>query len=223
MSALVIAIDGPSGSGKSSTSRAVASRLNLAYLDTGSMYRAIQVAAMNQGVTDDKEFLAELVDRADLVVNTDPQNPTISVDGVDVTEAIRSPEVSKYVSNAATCIRVREVLTEQMRQIISSAEAGIVVEGRDITTKVWPQAELKLLLTADEQARVARRHAELCGQASKEEVVDQVVRRDRDDSTMSKFMTASEGVTTINSTFLTLDEVVELVCQLASEVESASS
>ncbi len=220
MSTLVIAVDGPSGSGKSSTSRGVAQKLGLAYLDTGSMYRAIQVAAMHQGRPEDKEFLAQLVDQVDLVVGTDPKNPTVSINGLDVTEEIRTPEVSAVVSNAATTQYVRDVLSDQMRQIIESSGARIVVEGRDITTKVWPDAELRILLTADPEARVNRRHLELEGAASREEVVDQVVRRDRDDSTMSKFMTAADGVTTIDSTYLSLDEVIDLVCKLAEEVSA---
>ncbi len=218
MGSLVIAIDGASGVGKSSTSRAVAKRLGLAYLDTGSMYRAIQVAAMRRGVVDDKEALARIVDEVNLQVDTNPDHPGVSIDGVDVTDEIRKPEVSAVVSHAATTQHVRDVLSAQMRRIIEASGACAVVEGRDITTKVWPDAQLRVLLVADPQKRIARRQAQLSSDVDRETVADSIIRRDRDDATMSEFMTAADGVVTIDSSDLTLNEVVAVICGLADEV-----
>jgi len=215
MSELVVAIDGPSGSGKSSTSRGVAARLGLAYLDTGSMYRALTVAYLDAGLApDDTEGIAALARAARLDVGTDPERPRIVIDGSDVTQTIREPRVSQFVSVVATHAEARRVLTAQMRDLIEATSRRIVVEGRDITTVVWPQAQVRVLLVADPAARVRRREKELAGAASSDEVRDQVVRRDRDDSTVSEFATLAEGVTLVDSTHLSLDEVIEVICHL---------
>lgn len=214
---LVIAIDGPSGSGKSSTARGVAHRLGLAYLDTGSMYRAVTVAALRRGVADsDRAGLTRLAHQVELQVGTDPARPTIGVDGVDVTEAIRAPEVSAHVSAAAGVQEIRDRLTAQMRRIIEDTGRRVVVEGRDATTVIWPGAQLRLLLVADPAARIERREAELDGAADRGQVTDQIVRRDRDDSRVSEFLTAADGVVTIDSTDLGLQQVVDLVIGLAA-------
>lgn len=213
--ALVVAIDGPSGSGKSSTSRGVAQRLGLAYLDTGAMYRAVAVAYLRAGLQPDQaEAIAELVDRLELTVTDDPDAPAIALDGEDVSAEIREPRVSQHVSVVATNAHVREVLTEQMRALIDAADQRIVVEGRDITTVVWPEAEVRVLLVADPQARIRRREAELAGAASTAEVHDQVVRRDRDDATVSEFATPAAGVELIDSTHLNLEQVIDAICRL---------
>ncbi len=137
---LVVAIDGPSGSGKSSTARGVAQRLGLAYLDTGAMYRAVTVAYLRSGLRPDQsDDIAALVDQVELTVTDDPDAPAIEVDGEDVSAAIREPRVSQHVSVIATHPHVREVLTDQMRALIEAADHRIVVEGRDITTVVWPR------------------------------------------------------------------------------------
>ena len=214
--ALVIAIDGPSGSGKSSTSRGVAQRLGLAYLDTGAMYRALTVAYLRAGLAPDQtEAIERLADEAELTVTDDPEAPGIALDGQNVSVEIREPRVSQHVSILATNVHVRQILTDQMRALIEAADQRIVVEGRDITTVVWPDAEVRVLLVADPQARVRRREAELAGAASADEVHDQVVRRDRDDATVSEFATPAEGVTLIDSTHLNLEQVIEKICSLA--------
>jgi len=214
MQPLVIAIDGPSGSGKSSTSKLVAKRLGLAYLDTGSMYRAIALACMPGDAvsTPDKAGIIAVAKWVSLEVGTDPTAPSIAVDGVDVTAEIRRPEVSACVSTVAVVPEVREILTEQMRDIV--AQAGrIVLEGRDTTTVVTPDAQVRVLLVADQDARMARRKAELDG-VSHADLADQVVRRDRDDATVSQFETPAPGVTCIDSTDMTLDEVADAVIDL---------
>lgn len=216
---LVIAIDGPSGSGKSSTSRGVAERLGLQYLDTGAMYRAVTWAVQQAGVDrTDSAAVAELVRRTELGITLDPSGPAFSVDGTDVTTAIRAPEVSAAVSAVATNLEVRAELIARQRQIIADARPGIVAEGRDITTVVAPDADLRLLLVADPEARVGRREAELAGKADRAAVTDQVLRRDRDDSTVAVFTEAAEGVTVIDSTHLTLEQVIDTICGMVKEL-----
>jgi cytidylate kinase len=212
----VVAIDGPSGSGKSSTSRGVASRLGLAYLDTGAMYRAVTWLVLESGLDPaDLDAVARLVADADLDVSLDPADPTIAIDHHDVTDAIRDPAVSAAVSAIATNLAVRHDLVARQKALVSGAEQGIVAEGRDITTVVAPEAEVRVLLVADPHARVARRHAELGERVDAAAVTDQVIRRDRDDSTVAQFEAAAPGVEVLDSTHLSLDEVIEAICRLA--------
>jgi CMP/dCMP kinase len=215
---LVIAIDGPSGSGKSSTARGVAARLGLEYLDTGAMYRAMTWLALRSGVDrTDGDRVADLVAAAELAISLDPGAPTISVDGTDVTDAIRAPEVSAAVSALATNLAVRKQLITQQRLLIDATRRGIVAEGRDITTVVAPDAPVRVLLVADPKARVARRQAELGGQVDAAAVTDQVIRRDRDDSRVAEFSDAAPGVTVVDSTYLDLDEVIRTICALVPD------
>ncbi|SEQ38870.1 (d)CMP kinase [Microlunatus flavus] len=212
---LVVAIDGPSGSGKSSTARGVAERLGLANLDTGAMYRAAAWLAMHEGLDlADTEGVARLVEAADLRLELDPAHQDVTINGHDVTTAIREPAVSAAVSAVATNLDVRANLIARQRQIIAEAPDGIVAEGRDITTVVAPEAPVRVLLVADPAARVARRHAELGEHVDAEAVHDQVVRRDRDDSTVAAFHDAAPGVTVLDSTDLTLEQVVDAICAL---------
>ncbi|MGI8459943.1 MAG: (d)CMP kinase [Propionibacteriaceae bacterium] len=217
---LVVAIDGPSGSGKSSTARGVATRLGMGFLDTGAMYRAATWLAIERGIDRaDQAATAALVRRARIEVTTDPADPRFAIEGTDVTTAIRQPEISAAVSTLATNLDIRADLIARQRAIIAEAtahgERGIVVEGRDITSVVAPEAAVRVLLVADPGARVARRHAELGADVDQTAVVDQVVRRDRDDSTVAEFHQAGHGVTLVDSTHLDLDEVVSVICDLA--------
>lgn len=215
---LVIAIDGPSGSGKSSTARGVAQRLGLAYLDTGAMYRAAAVVYRDRELRPDEgERMAALVADAGLRVATDPQAPSVVIDGSDVTDEIRTPGISEIVSQVATMIPVRRVLQRMQREIIAAAGRRIVVEGRDITTVVAPDAELRLLLVADPEARMNRRNDELNGSLSAEQIADQILRRDRDDSTVSQFSEAADGVIVIDSTHLGLQQVIDAIVVLAKD------
>lgn len=211
---LVIAIDGPSGSGKSSTARGVADRLGLAFLDTGAMYRAITWLALEEGVdVEDRAAVTRLLERASIQVDLDPRRPAISINGVDVSEAIRAPEVSKAVSAIATNLDVRADLVARQKKLIADAIRGIVAEGRDITTVVAPHADVRVLLVADPAARVARRHAELEEhQLDVDAIHDQVIRRDRDDSLVAEFESAAPGVHLVDSTSLSLEEVIETIC-----------
>ena len=214
----MIAIDGPSGSGKSSTSRGVAQRLGLGYLDTGAMYRAVAWLVRDRQVdTDDTAAVVQLVRSAVLDITTDPTSPRFVIDGIDVTDAIRAPEISASVSRVATIQQVRDELIARQRAIISAAGTGIVAEGRDITTVVAPDASLRVLLVADPTARVARRHQELGDGVDTAAVTDQVLRRDRDDSTVAAFTEAAPGVTVIDSTELSLEQVIDQICRLAEQ------
>lgn len=212
---LLIAIDGPSGSGKSTTAKLLARRLGLGYLDTGAMYRAATTEYLRrypEGA--DVDEVARLVADAALVCGTTPESPTFHINGHDVTDEIREPRISAAVSTVATNLEVRRLLTELMRTVIAQHDRRIVVEGRDITTVVAPDADVRVLLVADPSARVARRAAEVEGRATAAEVTDQVLRRDRDDSTVSNFTEAAAGVTVIDSTFLTPSEVVDAIVAL---------
>jgi cytidylate kinase len=156
----VVAIDGPSGTGKSTVSRHLATAIGARYLDTGAMYRAVTWAVLDAGVaTDDAEQVANILGKITLASGTDPQAPHISVDGRSVDAEIRTAEVTGAVSAVASVPAVRLALVARQREII--ADAGrIVVEGRDISSVVWPQAELKIYLTASEEERARRRGAE---------------------------------------------------------------
>jgi cytidylate kinase len=218
---IVVAIDGPSGSGKSTVSRRVAARLGLRFLDTGAIYRALTWWCLDQGVDlADQAAVAAMAKELPLDIGTDPADPTVVVDGRDVAAAIREPRISSLVSTVATNLEVRATLREVQRQLISEGPRGTVAEGRDITTVVAPDADVRILLTADAQARLERRAAELhgdTGEAALEATRDQILRRDRDDSTVSSFLTAAEGVVTIDSSALDLDGVIDAVL---AEVEA---
>jgi cytidylate kinase len=222
---MIIAVDGPSGSGKSSTARGVASRLGLRFLDTGATYRAVTWSAIEHGLDlDDTAAVAQRARELRLEISTDPGRQVVTADGTDVTAAIREPRISEKVSKIATNLDVRKELIRRQRAIIDDAQpsGGIVVEGRDIATVVATDAELKVLLIADQEARMARRGAELAaGSVTAEQLRDQIVRRDADDATVSEFQVASDGAVTIDSTHLSLEEVVDVICRLAKEAEAA--
>jgi len=220
---LTIAIDGPSGSGKSSVSRAVARRLGVGYLDTGAMYRALTWWCLEQGLDlTDTDAVAAAARDLPLEIGTDPDASTVSVGGTDVSEAIRSTRVSTAVSAVATNLEVRAVLQQLQRDLmarIAEQAGGVVAEGRDITTVVAPDARVRVLLTASEEARLRRRSAELHGTvdaASVEATRDQVVRRDRDDSTVATFTEAAEGVVLVDTSDLDFDESVEAVLDVVA-------
>jgi cytidylate kinase len=188
------------------------------------MYRAVTWSALEHGLDlDDTAAVAARARELVLSVSTDPQRAQFAADGTDVTEAIRDPRISASVSKIATNLDVRKELIRRQREIIEQSQptGGAVVEGRDIATVVAPQAELKVLLTADQDARMARRKAELADAVTAEQLRDQIVRRDADDATVSQFLVASDGAVEIDSTHLSLEEVVDVICRLAKEAEAA--
>lgn len=212
---LVIAIDGPSGSGKSSTARGVASRLGLRYLDTGAMYRAAAWLVLNRRIDPvDHGAVLTALEQSPIEISTDPAAPRVRIGGEDVTEAIREPVISSEVSTIATIPKVREHLVALQRRTIVAARPGMVAEGRDITTVVAPDAQVRVLLVADPAARIARREAELGGKVDTGAVTDQVIRRDRDDSTVAQFTDAAPGVKVVDSTHLSLEQVIDTICSL---------
>lgn len=214
----VIAIDGPSGVGKSSTSKKVAAELGLAYLDTGAMYRAVTVAFLDSGVDPaDTQGVIQATTSADIRITTDPSNQKVLVNGRDVTAEIREPYVSEKVSTVSTIPECRADLVKRQREIIESAEPGIVAEGRDITTVVAPDAQVRILMSADPAARMARRKAELGEKVDSAQLADQVIRRDRDDSKLVNFTTAADGVVSLDNTDLSLDQTVQAITALAEQ------
>ncbi|MCL1870896.1 MAG: bifunctional cytidylate kinase/GTPase Der [Promicromonosporaceae bacterium] len=224
---LVIAIDGPSGSGKSSVSKEVARRLGLAYLDTGAMYRAATLWAQRSvGDLTDQPAVAAAVDEMPLGIGLDPDQPVFELDDVDVSEAIRTTEVSTEVSKVATNLDVRAILRQMQREIIEAAEEGIVAEGRDITTVVAPDADVRILLTASEEARLRRRSLDVHGSATDSDVEatrDQVLRRDRDDSTVMEFQVAADGVVTVDSSDLDFEQTVQAVLAVVTQVTAGQA
>ena len=211
---LVIAVDGTSGSGKSSTSRGVADRLGMRYLDTGAMFRAITWWLLREGVdVHDAAAVAAAADRPQLASGTDPLAPGITVDGTDVSVEIRSDEVNAAVSPVSAVPAVRTRLLELQREAIGAG--GIVVEGRDIGSVVWPQAEVKVYLSADPDARAARRAAEEGG-SDLATTQQSLLERDRIDSGRATApLTMAEGAVHVDSTHLTLDEVIDRIVALA--------
>jgi CMP/dCMP kinase len=206
----VIAIDGPAGSGKSTVAKEVASRLGLDYLDTGAMYRAVAFAAIRRGIDpDDTERVAELARQIDLEVGD-----TVKVDGTDATIEIRSPEVTRAVSVVAANPAVRAELVARQREWASGREGG-VVEGRDIGTVVFPEAEVKVYLTADDSERASRRSKELLD-LQYDQVAADIARRDHADSTRaaSPLSVAGDAVV-LDTTGLGVDAVVSTVLEMA--------
>ena len=220
MVGVVVAMDGPSGSGKSSTARGVADRLGLRYLDTGAMYRAMTWWMLEHDVdVDDPEAVARHADQPLLVSGTDPQAPTITVDGTDVAGPIRGPEVTAAVSAVSAVPEIRARLLREQRDIIGAGD--IVVEGRDIGTVVAPDAPVKVFLTADSEARAVRRSAEQSGSdvaATRQDLI----RRDTIDSGRATSPLAmAVDAHHVDTTPYTLDEVVDQVVALVHESQGS--
>jgi len=217
---LVIAVDGTSGSGKSSTSRGVAEQLGLRYLDTGAMFRAMTWWLLRQGIdVSNPDAVAPLAAVPVIESGTDPLAPEISVDGTDVSIEIRSDEVAAAVSPVSAVPEIRARLLELQREVIGAG--GIVVEGRDIGSVVWPQARVKVYLSADPDARAERRTAEQGGTdvASTQE---SLLERDRIDSGRATApLTMAEGAVHVDSTHLSLAEVIARIVDLAARAQDS--
>jgi cytidylate kinase len=215
---VIVAIDGPSGTGKSSTSKAVAAQLGLSYLDTGAQYRAITWWMVNNGIDlEDPTAIAAVAGKPEIVSGTDPAAPAITVDGVDVSGPIRTQEVTSKVSAVSAVPEVRSRITELQRSLAAGAENGIVVEGRDIGTTVLPDADLKIFLTASPEARAARRSGELKG-ADIHATREALIKRDAADSSRKASPLAKAGdAVEVDTTELTLTQVIECVVTLVEE------
>ena len=223
---IVIAVDGTSGSGKSSTSRGVADRLGLAYLDTGAMYRAMTWWMLRHGIdVHDPAAVAARCGEPTIETGTDPLAPTITVDNEDVAAAIREPDVNAAVSPVSAVPEVRARMVSMQRAAIEEAltGAGIVVEGRDIGSVVWPQAEVLVYLSADAQARAVRRAAEEGG-SDVETTEESLLARDRIDSGRAVSpLVMAEGAVHIDTTAYSLDEVIAQVVALVDQLDSVGS
>lgn len=215
---IVVALDGPSGSGKSSTSKAIAIRAGWNYLDTGALYRAITFLALSIKSENPKDIIAAVID-SPITFVSDPRDPKVFLDGKDISKEIRSHEVTEQVSVISALPEVRAELLTLQRSIIKKADRGIVVEGRDIGTVVCPDAALKIYLTADISARANRRDAELADQSHGAEAVAQsLAARDEIDSTrtVSPLAMAQDAVH-IDSTELNLEETADRIWELLSQ------
>jgi cytidylate kinase len=215
MTGVVVAIDGPAGSGKSSVSRAVASVLGYDYQDSGAAYRALAWSALERGIpTEDADAVAASLTGFRYGISLDPDRPGVWVGDTEVTTAIREPRITAVVSNIARVPEVRRALIAIFRKTIAGSQRpGIITEGRDITTVVSPDADVRILLTATEEARMARRSAEVTGQSASD-VGRQLSSRDAQDSKVVDFMNAADGVDTIDSTHLDFDQTVSAVVRL---------
>jgi cytidylate kinase len=223
MPSLVIAVDGPAGSGKSTAARQVATTLGLRYLDTGAMYRALTWWLQQQQVelADTAAVVARIAEPR-IEVGTDPERPWVTVDGRDVGGPIRSRQVSNAVSTVAAIPQVRALLIGRQRAIIAATDAGIVVEGRDIGTVVAPDAVVKVYLTASEEVRARRRSADLTDGdpvATVAAVQREQARRDQRDAAQ---MAVAADAVEIDTSRLTLTAVVGQVVDLVRARQAVS-
>ena len=211
MSALVLAIDGPSGSGKSSTSRAIAIRANWSYLDTGALYRAATWLAL-ENKTSEEEKLVNLLEQNLITFNTNPNDPRVFVNDKDLTDEIRLHRINDVVSSISSMAGVRKKLMEIQREYINNAPIGIVVEGRDIGTVIAPNAQLKIYLHADINARTQRRAGEITENLAINTITQSLESRDEIDTTRAiSPLAQAEDAAVIDSTRMTLQEVVDQI------------
>jgi cytidylate kinase len=219
---MIIAVDGPAGAGKSTVARTVAERLGMGYLDTGAMYRAVTYLAIRSGVElADGEALAEIARTYAFEMTPNPGEMAIAVDGIDVTEEIRSPEVTAGVSTVAAHPGVRAAVTAIQREVLG--QGSWVCDGRDVGTTVWPEAELKVFLTASVAERARRRCAELAARGVPEPleaVRAAIVARDRQDTMRAASpLRAAEDAVRLDTSHLSIGEVVQTVVDWAEAAQ----
>jgi cytidylate kinase len=211
---LIVAIDGPAGSGKSTSAKMVAQKLGCLYIDTGAMYRAVTYLAIQLGILDDEQKIAKLASDAEIKLDFKNGTTYVTINGKDVTGEIRTADVNKNVSNVSKIGDVRKVLVSKQRQM-KDDNRGIVMEGRDITTVVFPDADVKIFLTASVEQRAIRRVKEFHEKGSDvplEEMKDAIVKRDLIDSTREiSPLTKAPDAIEIDTSKVTIDEQVELI------------
>ncbi len=224
---MVIAIDGPAGAGKSTVARGLAKRLGFVYLNSGAMYRAVALKALESSADlDDGEAIARLASSMDLVLDESGEgNYGVELDGRDVGERIKEPDVSRASSRVAVHEKVREELVGRQRELLATGDH--VVEGRDIGTVVAPDAELKIFLTADEETRAARRAAEFADrgvETNDSRVLEEISNRDRVDSTRTASpLREAEHAVVIDTSKMEISQVVDRIVSLVDSDKSRNS
>jgi cytidylate kinase len=223
---MIIAIDGPSGAGKSTLGKMLAKELNLLYLDTGAMYRAVGLAVLEKGINfDDKENVSEIAAGARIELVGEPENQKVFLDGRDVSIEIRTNEVGQAASIVSTISEVRKILVEHQRTLGETAANGCVLDGRDIGTVVFPNADAKFFLTAKPEARARRRYEEDVekGRATTyEETLAEINLRDKRDVTRADSpLTIAEDAVVIDTSELDLTEVFEQMMNVVRESQNA--
>ncbi len=226
MRKIIIAIDGPAGSGKSTTARLVAQKLGYTYIDTGAMYRALTLKVIESGIDPkDENSIVDIAEKTKIDLLYQDGNLKVILDDKDVTEKIRTPEVTSLVSVVSAHPKVREVMVKKQREL--GKDGGVVMDGRDIGTVVFPEADLKIFMKADIKERARRRQKEMQTQGFNvdiEELMKEIEERDKLDSTreVAPLKKASDAIE-IDTTNLTIDEQVEIVLKLAYELINKNS
>ena len=215
-----IAIDGPAGSGKSTTAQLVAKALDLQYIDTGAMYRAVALKVLRSETDpDDAEKISKLVKNIKIGFETENEILKVILDGEDVTEAIRTPEVTNLSSPVSAILQVREALVEMQKKY--GKNGGVVMEGRDIGTVVIPDAEVKIFLIASLNERTKRRHQELQNRGIEKdfyELEKEILTRDvRDSSRTNSPLLKAQDAIELDTTYLSIEEQVEKIVSFAKE------
>lgn len=222
---IVIAIDGPAGSGKSALAKALAKELGYIYLDTGAMYRAVTFLSIRKNIFNDEDAVAELARKVEIKLLNENDNTKVLLDDIDVTDKIRSKEVNSRVSNISKIPDVRKAMVEAQRKL--AAEHNIIAEGRDTTTIVFPDADIKVFLTASLDTRAERRYKEYTAAKSDitiDEVKENIIERDRIDSQreVSPLKKAHDAYE-IDSTNLNIREEVEKILEKVESLKTKSS